>query len=165
MYLFQNSMPVEVTEGVTDPQSLYQLIESTLDPLLSLHYHTSNSRECMGVNGEALQLHSVYKKPHFFYASHARICIMQCCKSQVTQESVSVLQVTRESVSGTASHARCIWNEVRMIKSLSPLYQAIPEKNITRLLPLALLVVLHTRNNTDGNKLVIFSFLYIFVLW
>ena len=34
--LFQNSMPVEVTEGVTDPQSLLQLIESTLDPLLSL---------------------------------------------------------------------------------------------------------------------------------
>ena len=78
--LFQNSMPVEVTEGVTDPQSLYQLIESTLDPLLSLHYHTSNSRECMGVNGEALQLHAVYKKPYFLL--------------QVTRESVSVLQVT-----------------------------------------------------------------------
>ena len=30
-------------------------------------------------------------------------------------------------------------------------------KNITRFLPLALLLVLHTRNNTDGNKLVIFS--------
>ena len=28
---------------------------------------------------------------------------------------------------------------------------------ITRLLPLALLLVLRTRNNTDGNKLVIFS--------
>ena len=30
-------------------------------------------------------------------------------------------------------------------------------KNITRLLPLALLLVLRTRNNTDGSKLVIFS--------
>ena len=30
-------------------------------------------------------------------------------------------------------------------------------ENITRLLPLALLLVLRTRNNTDGNKLVIFS--------
>ena len=30
-------------------------------------------------------------------------------------------------------------------------------KNITSLLRLALLLVLHTRNNTDGNKLVIFS--------
>ena len=30
-------------------------------------------------------------------------------------------------------------------------------KNITRLLPLALLLVLCTCNNTDGNKLVIFS--------
>ena len=28
---------------------------------------------------------------------------------------------------------------------------------MTRLLPLALLLVLRTRNNTDGNKLVIFS--------
>ena len=44
------------------------------------YYHTSNSRECMGVNGEALQLHAVYKKPYFLL--------------QVTQESVSVLQVT-----------------------------------------------------------------------
>ena len=42
-------------------------------------YHTSNSRECMGVNGEALQLHAVYKKPYFLL--------------QVTRESVSVLQV------------------------------------------------------------------------
>ena len=30
-------------------------------------------------------------------------------------------------------------------------------KNITRLLPLALLLVLRTCSNTDGNKLVIFS--------
>ena len=44
------------------------------------NYHTSNSRECMGVNGEALQLHAVYKKPYFLL--------------QVTRESVSVLQVT-----------------------------------------------------------------------
>ena len=29
------------------------------------YYHTSNSRECMGVNGEALQLHAVYKKAYF----------------------------------------------------------------------------------------------------
>ena len=36
----------------------------------------------MGVNGETLQLYAVYKKPYF------------------------LLQVTRESVSGTASHVR-----------------------------------------------------------
>ena len=29
----------------------------------------------MEVNGEALQLHTVYKKPYFFTASHARIHI------------------------------------------------------------------------------------------
>ena len=91
----------------------------------------------MGVNGEALQLHAVYKKPYF------------------------LLQVTRESVSGTASHARCIWtcNEIegsydKIIITIVPSYTG---KNITRLLPLALLLVLRTRNNTDGNKLVIFS--------
>ena len=48
------------------------------------NYHTSNSRECMGVNGEALQLHAVYKKPYF------------------------LMQVMRESISGTASHVCCV---------------------------------------------------------
>jgi len=32
-------------------------------------------------------------------------------------------------------------------------------KNLTCLLPLALLLMLHTCNNTDGNKLVIFPVL------
>ena len=54
----------------------------------------------MGVNGEPLQLHAVYKKPNFVL--------------QVTRESVSVLQVMRESISGTTSHVRCVWtcNEI-----------------------------------------------------
>ena len=72
-----------------------------------------------------------------------------------------VLQVTRESVSGTTSHVRCVWtcNEIegsydKIIITIVPSYTG---KNITRLLPLALLLVLRTRNNTDGNKLVIFS--------
>ena len=64
----------------------------------------------MGVNGEALQLCAVYKKPYFLL--------------QVTPESVSVPEVTRESVSGTTSHVRAseraIESKVRMIKSLSP---------------------------------------------
>ena len=46
----------------------------------TVYYHTSNSCECMGVNGEALKLHAVYKKPYFLL--------------QITRESVSVLQVT-----------------------------------------------------------------------
>ena len=33
---------------------------------LLLFYHMSNSRKCMGVNGEALQLHAVTKR-HIFY--------------------------------------------------------------------------------------------------
>ena len=44
----------------------------------------------MRVNGEALQLYAVYKKPYF------------------------LLQVTQESVSGTASHARIL---IRYYKS------------------------------------------------
>ena len=42
----------------------------------------------------------------------------------------------------------------KIVITIAPSYTG---KNITRLLPLALLLVLRTRNNTDGNKLVIFS--------
>ena len=63
----------------------------------------------MGVNGEALQLHAVCKKPYFLL--------------QVMRESVSVLQVMRESVSGTTSHVRAseraMKPKARMLKSLS----------------------------------------------
>ena len=45
-----------------------------------LHYHTTNSHNCMGVNGKALQLHGVYKKLYFYNKSR--------------DNPVSVLQVT-----------------------------------------------------------------------
>ena len=48
---------------------------------------------------------------------------------------------------------RAIKSKVCRIK-IVPLISA---KNLTHLLPLTLLLVLHTGNNTDGNKLVIFS--------
>jgi len=54
----------------------------------------------MGVNGEASQLHAVYKKLYFLL--------------QVTRESVSVLQVMR------TTSERAMKSKVRMIKSLSP---------------------------------------------
>ena len=59
-------------------------------PLYTSYYHMSNSRWCMGVNGEALQLHVVLSKAVFLH------------------------HITWESVSGTASHACCIWtwNEI-----------------------------------------------------
>ena len=64
----------------------------------------------MGANREALQLCAVYKKLYFLL--------------QVMRESVSVLQVTQESISGTTSHVRAsdcaMKSKVRMIKSLSP---------------------------------------------
>ena len=93
---------------------------------------TSNSCQCMGVNGEALQLHRVYKNPYF------------------------LLQVTQDFVSGTISHVRtseCAMGSYdKIIITIVPSYTG---KNITRLLPLALLLVVRTRNNTDGNKLMI----------
>ena len=60
------------------------------------NYHTSNSRECMGVNGQPLQLHT----GHIF-----------------------LLQVTQESVSGTVMHTgfeHAMKSKAHMIKSLSP---------------------------------------------
>ena len=45
----------------------------------TIDYHTSNSRECMKVSGEALQLHTVYKEPYFLL--------------HVTRESISVPKV------------------------------------------------------------------------
>ena len=78
----------------------------------SVFYHASNSRKCMGVNGEALQLHAVYKKPYF------------------------LLQVTRESVSGTTSHVRT--SECAMKSKVKIIVQSYTGKNITRLLPLVL---------------------------
>ena len=68
----------------------------------------------MRVNGEALQLHAVYKKLYFLL--------------QVTRESISALQVTWESISGTTSHARnlyqvlqvtcdtCFWTEEKSVQ-------------------------------------------------
>ena len=102
----------------------------------------SNSHECMGVNGEALQLHAVYQKPYFIL--------------QVTQEPISVLQVTRESVSRISSHVRCVWmcNEIegsydKIIITTVPSYSG---KNLL----FGAVGIVRTRNNTDGNRLVIF---------
>ena len=68
-----------------------------------------------------------------------------------------VLQVMQKSVLGHVHVSECAMkSKVRMIKSLSPWYKAIP-KNIARLLPWALVLMLHTRSNTNGNKLMIFS--------
>ena len=61
----------------------------------------------------------------------------------------------------TTSHACCVWTcskiEGSYDKIIITIVPSYTEKNTTRLLPLALLLVLRTRNNTDGNKLVIFS--------
>jgi len=76
---------------------------------ITQHYHTSNSRKCMRVSGEALQLHSVYKKLYLIFSSHMRIYIG-------TASHVRIL-------SGTTNHMCWMCNEIEgscMIKSLSP---------------------------------------------
>ena len=98
-----------------------------------IYYHTSNSCECMGVNGEALQ----FIKICMFRTSHARIRI-RYYKSRA-------LVWTCNEIEGLYD---------KIIITIVPSYTG---KNITCLLPLALLLVLHTCNNSDGNKLVIFS--------
>ena len=64
----------------------------------------------MGANGEALQLHAVYKKPYFYCKSRENP--YQYYKSHETQ--YQVLQVTR----AVSEHA--MKSKVNMIKSLSP---------------------------------------------
>ena len=54
----------------------------------------------MGVNEEALQLHTVYKKPYFYYKSHENLY-------QVLQVMCTVSE-------------RAMKLNVRMVKSLSP---------------------------------------------
>ena len=84
-------------------------------------YHTSNSRKCMGVNGEALQLHVVFIKSHIFYSksrenpyqySKPRENPYQYYKSR--ENPYQVLQVTCD----VSEHA--MKSKVRIIKSLSP---------------------------------------------
>ena len=63
-----------------------------------------------GVNGEALQLHAVHKKPSFYCKSRENP--YQYYKSR--ENPYQVLQVTR------AVSERAMKSKVRMIKSLSP---------------------------------------------
>ena len=106
----------------------------------------------MGVYGEALQLHAVYKKPYFLLWVTRESD--QYCKSH--ENPYLVLQVTC-AVSERAIKSKGSYDK---IITIAPSYT---RKNITHLLPLALLFVLYTRNNTDSNKLVYFQ--YSFVLW
>ena len=87
----------------------------------------------MGVNGEALQLHAVYKK---LYNSHENP--YQYYKP--CENSYQVLQVTCAAF----EHAMKSYDKI-----IITIVQSYTGKNITCLL--------HTHNNTNGNKLVIFS--------
>jgi len=76
--------------------------------------------------GEALQLHTVYKESYFYYKSCRKLYQVKCVTSECAMKS-----------------------KVRMIK-ISHHSPSYIRKNIICLLLLALLLVLHTCNNTDG---------------
>ena len=116
--------------------------------------NTSNSCKCMGVNGEALQLHAVYKKAVFFTRSHTRIRISTTSHMRIRIKYCK-LRALRLNV-----HNEIKGSHDKIIITIVPRYT---RKNITCLLPLELFLLLRTCNNTDGNKLDIFQ--YSFVLW
>ena len=91
---------------------------------------------------------AVLKRAIFLTASHTRICIST---NKSRENPYQVLQVTH------AASERAMKSRVRMNKIIIAIAPSYTGKNITRLLPLAMLLMLCTRNNTDGNKLVIFS--------
>ena len=99
----------------------------------------------MGVNGEALQLHIVYKKPYFYCKSLENP--HQYCKSH--DNPYQVLQVMH------ALFEHAMKSKVHMVNHYHH-SASYSRKDITCLLSLALLLVLCTHNNTDSNKLVIF---------
>ena len=72
------------------------------------------------------------------------------CKSH--KNPYQVLQVTHAVSERTCHEIKGSYDKIIII--IVPSYTG---KNITHLCPLALLLVLCTRNSTDGNKLVIFS--------
>ena len=104
-------------------------------------YHTSKTHANVSESMAALQLHVVYKSCIFLQTSHARIHISTTCHVKIRIR-------------------YCKWRALRLNVQWFIIITIVPSytgKNITRLLTLALLLVLCTRNNTDGNKLVIFS--------
>ena len=102
----------------------------------------ANVWESMGKPCSCVQ----FIKSRIFYCK-SRENLYQYYKSR--ENPYQVLQVTH-----AASERAMRGSYDKIIITIAPSYTG---KNITRLLPLALLLVLRTCNNTDGNKLVIFS--------
>ena len=102
----------------------------------------SYSCECLGVNWEALQPHKIYKKPYY------------------------LLQVMQESVSGTASHMHSSERAMKgsYDKIIIIIIPSYIRKSITRLLPLATLLVLHTCNNRRQQACDIFQYSFVLMV-
>ena len=95
---------------------------------------STSNRKGMRVNGEALQLYTVYKEDIFYYRS---------CKNLY-----QVLWVVCTSKPAMKLKVHMI----KIIITIVPRYTGT--KHITRLLPLALLLRVRTYSNTDSNRLI-----------
>ena len=64
LLIFLHSCEIKPGSGLGTrlPQNTVLFAVHIFATLVLRFYHKSNSRKCMGVDGEALQLHSVYKK-------------------------------------------------------------------------------------------------------
>ena len=75
----------------------------------------------MGVNGEALQLHAVYKEPYFFTTSHARIHIRYYKSRENPYQYYKSHENLYQVLQVTCAGSECAMKlKVHMIKSLSP---------------------------------------------
>ena len=88
VYIHQQDSICCVTAGVlcnisfSAPAEIFAGTEQKYGSTLwhSHFYHTSNSHECMGVNGEVLQLHAVYKlKSYFLYSLSENLISFVTC--------------------------------------------------------------------------------------
>ena len=92
-------------------------------------------------------MHAVYKKPYFYYKLLNNLY-------QYYKLGENLYQVVQ--VMYAASECAMIMSlyDKTIITTVSSYTE---KKSITHLLPSVLLLVFHTRNNTDSNKLMIFS--------
>ena len=114
-------------------------------------YRMCNLCECTGVNGEALQVHTVYQNPYFV--------LQVSWESGTTNLAIHI----RYCKSHTLRFKHAMKSKVHVIKSLSPYYKAILEKISLVCCLRHLLLMLRTQQYRHQQTCDVF--LYSFVLW
>ena len=126
---------------------MFTTAQDTVQPILDFIIRLThvNVWESMGKLCSCMQ----FIKSRIFYCK-SRENLYQYYKSHENPYQVLQVTITR------AASEHAMKSKVRMINHYHHSTKLYRKKNITRLLPLALLLVLCTRNNTNDNKLVIF---------